>query len=77
MLAQLSTHHPGVEEARGDEDDEANESRASERQILTARGTLEIVSEAMSPMQRAAARALAFNVWYLLERMERMERRDR
>lgn len=70
LLTQVRTHHAGVDEARGDEDDEANESRASERQVLTTRGTLETVSEPMPPIQRVAARALAFNVRFLLERME-------
>lgn len=69
VLAHVRNHHAGVEEARGDEDDEANESKAAERQLLTARGTLEKVSETMPPLHRVAARALAFNVRYLLERM--------
>ncbi|CAM8648557.1 hypothetical protein MCEMSEM18_00143 [Comamonadaceae bacterium] len=70
VLAQVRIQYAGVEEGRGDEDDEANDSRASERQLLTARGTLETVSETMPPMQRVAVRALTFNVRYLLERME-------
>lgn len=70
VLAQVRNHHAGVEDARGDEDDEVNESKSAERQVLTARGTLEKVSETMPPMHRVAARALAFNVRYLLERME-------
>lgn len=70
VLAHVRNHYVGVEEARGDEDDEANESKAAARQVMTARGTLEKVSETMPPMHRVAARALAFNVRYLLERME-------
>jgi hypothetical protein len=69
MLAQVRNHHAGVEEARGDEDDEANESKSAERQLITARGTLEKVSETMPLLNRVAARALAFNVRYMLERM--------
>lgn len=69
VLAQVRNHHAGVEEARGDEDDEANESKSAERQLITARGTLEKVSETMPPLHRVAARALALNVRYLLERM--------
>lgn len=69
VLAQVRNHHAGVEESRGDEDDEANESKSAERQLLTARGTLEKVSETMPPLNRVAARALTFNVRYLLERI--------
>lgn len=69
VLAQVRSHHAGVEEARGDEDDEANDSKAAERQVLTVRGALEKISETMPPLNRVAARALAFDVRYLLERM--------
>ena len=70
ILTQARKHQPGMSDANTDDDDDANDSKSSKRIFVSARGTLEEVSESAAPIHRIAVRALAFNMKYLVSQME-------
>lgn len=70
LLTETRKHHPGMSDANTADDDEAHDSKAEKRKFITPRGTLEDVTEVASPIHRVAARALVFNLRYLMDRME-------
>lgn len=61
-------HHTGLDDANTNDDEQTQDTRSSKP--LSVRGGQEDMSQANPPMQHVAARALAFNVRYLMERME-------
>ena len=69
VTAEMLRKHPDMDEANSNDDVEANDSKADRRKILSATGNLEEVSALPVPMHRVAARALALNLKYLLNRM--------
>jgi hypothetical protein len=62
------TPHPGMTHANTDDDGD-NDSKADKRMTLGALGGLVAVTEPAVPLQRVAARALVFDLRYLLARM--------
>lgn len=70
LLMQARRHHADLRDFHIDDDDEAHDSKADKRTFLSARGTLEERVEPPAPLHRVAGRALAFNLKYLLARME-------
>ena len=70
LMAEARKHHPGMGDANTDDDDDAHDSKANKRNFISARGTLEEVSEPRAPIHRVAVRALVFNLKYLMERMD-------
>lgn len=70
VMTEARKYHPGIGDANTNDDDEAQDSKPDKRKFISARGTLEEVSEPVTPIHRVAVRALAFNLKYLMERMD-------
>lgn len=73
MTAEVRKYHTGMDDANTADDDEAYDSHADKRKVLSASGILAEVNEPIVPIHRVAARALAFNLKYLVERMDKRQ----
>lgn len=69
LMAQLRKQHVDMDAEKTDDDDDAHDSKPDGRSIVTPRGSLETTSQPIQGIERVAARALAFDLRYLLERM--------
>lgn len=70
ITAEVRKSHPGLSDANTEGDEDAYDSKTDKRKVISDRGTLEDVTEPARPIHRVAARALAFNLKYLMERMD-------
>lgn len=70
IMAEARKHHPDMGDSNTDDDDDAHDSKSDKRKFISDRGTLEDVSEPGAPIHRVAVRALAFNLKYLMDRMD-------
>lgn len=70
LMAEARKHHPGMGDANTDDDDDVHDSKSDKRKFISARGTLEETSEPAAPIHRIAVRVLAFNLKYLMDRMD-------
>jgi len=70
IMTEAFKHHPGMTQSNIDDDSDEQDSKAEKRKIITAQGALADVDEPASPLHRVAARALVFDLTYLLTRME-------
>lgn len=70
IMAEARKHHLGMGDANTEDDDDAHDSNADKRKFISARGRLEEVSQPVVSIHRVAVRALAFNLKYLIERMD-------
>lgn len=70
IQAEVRRHHPGMGDANTDDDDDAHDSKTNKRKFISDRGALEEATEPGFPIHRVAARALTFDLKYLLARME-------
>ncbi len=71
IMAEAFTHHSGMTHEQVDEDKEEHDSKPPNRKFISAQGTLSEANEAGAPMHRVAARALVFDLMYLLARTGR------
>ena len=69
IMTEAFRLHPGMTHQNTDDDGEDNDSKADKRKNLTALGALVEVTEPTAPLHRVAARALVFDLRYLLARM--------
>ena len=69
LMTEAFGQHPGMTQANTDDDGDANDSKADKRKNLSNLGALVEVTEPVAPLHRVAARALVFNLRYLLARM--------
>ena len=69
ILAMAGKYHSGMDDASTDDDD-SHDSKTNKRKFISDRGALEEVIEPEQPIQRVAARALVFDLRYLMERMD-------
>lgn len=70
ILAVVRKYHSGMDDANTDDDDDSHDSKTNKRKFISDRGALEDVIEPGQPIQRVAARALVFDLRYLMERMD-------
>lgn len=70
ITAEVRKYHPGMGDTQIDDDEDAQDAKSDKRKVISDRGTLEDVTELSRPIHRVAVRALAFNLRYLIERME-------
>ena len=70
ITAEVRKSHPGLSDANTEGDEDAYDSKTDKRKVISDRGTLEDVTEPARPIHRVAARALAFNLKFLLDKME-------
>ena len=70
LVAETRKHLPGMGDANTNDDDDAHDSKSDKRKIISNRGSLENVIDAGQPMHRVAARALVFDLRYLMDRID-------
>ena len=70
ITAEARKHHPGMGDTSPHDDDDAHDSNSDKRKVISVLGNLEEVTEPVWRIHRVAARALAFNLKYLVGRMD-------
>ena len=71
IMTEAFTHHPGMTHEQIDEDKDEHESKSLNRKFISPQGALTEANEAGLPIHRVAARALVFDLMYLLARTGR------
>jgi hypothetical protein len=71
IMVEAFTHHPGMTHNQTDDDEDEHDSKAPKRIFISPQGALTETNEADSPLHRVAARALVFDMMYLLARTGR------
>lgn len=69
VIKEVRKSQSDMDEANVGDDNDANDSKAEKRKVISPRGTLEDVIEPNVPVQRVAVRALVFDMRYLLDRL--------
>ena len=68
ILTEAFKHHPGMSHVNTEDDGDEHDSKSPNRKFLSPQGALTEANEAALPIHRVAARALVFNLMYLLAR---------
>lgn len=71
IMAEAFTHHSGMTHEQVDDDKDEHDSKSLNRKFISALGALTEANEVAAPIHRAAARALVFDLMYLLARTGR------
>ena len=71
ILVEAFKHHPGMNHVNTADDEDAHDSKSATRKIISPQGALTEVNETSVPFHRVAARALVFDLMYLLARSGR------
>ena len=70
-MTEAFLHHPGMTAEQIDDDKDEHDSKPLTRKFISLKGVMEEVNEVGSPIARVAARALVFDLMYLLARAEK------
>jgi hypothetical protein len=70
IMTEAFRPHPGMTYLNVDEDGDEYDSKSDKSKSITAQGALVEASQPGSPLHRVAARALVFNLQYLLARLD-------
>lgn len=68
VLAEAFKHHPGMTHINTEDDGDEYDSKSPNRKFLSPQGALTEANETSVPFHRVAARALVFDLIYLLAR---------
>ena len=68
VMTEAFRYHPGMTVGRIDDDFDQFDTKSAKRTYLSTLGVLASENESATPMHRVAARALVFNMMYLLAR---------
>ncbi len=68
VMTEAFKHHPGMTYNQTDDDADEHDGKSPKRIFISPRGVLEEENDVAVPMHRVAARALVFNLMYLLAR---------
>jgi hypothetical protein len=71
LMAEAFTHHSGMTHEQIDDDKDEHDSKPLNRKFISPQGTLSEANESGAPIHRVAARALVFDLMYLLARTGR------
>jgi hypothetical protein len=71
IMAEAFAHHSGMTHEQIDDDKEAHDSKPQNRKFISSLGVLTEANEVGVPIHRVAARALVFDLKYLLARTVR------
>jgi hypothetical protein len=69
IVSEIRKHHRDLIDSNFEDDDEGFDSKPDKRKYISERGTLDEVSDTIQPIHQVAARALAFDLRYLIERL--------
>ena len=70
-MVEAFTPHPTMTHEQIDDDREEHDSKPSNRKFISPQGALTETNETSAPIHRVAARALVFDLMYLLARTGR------
>jgi hypothetical protein len=68
IMAEAFTHHSGMTHEQIDDDKDEHDSKPLNRKFISSLGALTEANEVAAPIHRVAARALVFDLMYLLAR---------
>lgn len=71
IMTEAFKHHPGMTHNQTDDDADENDGKSAKRTFISPQGVLATDTEVEKPIHRVAARALVFDLMYLLARIEK------
>ena len=71
IMTEAFKHHPGMTHNQTDDDADENDGKSAKRTFISPQGVLVTDTEVEKPIHRVAARALVFDLMYLLARIEK------